>query len=226
MSYMGQGHWMLVGLLAFIWLLQEWQQPGKVAPKPFIAAGMLVCTGMLIALLQGDFQKTGFLNFMVFMQVDYASVVIAGGYSLLVFGLVNPIVSMFNKGEQAEEYSKAMERAIEREIASSQYRCLRCKNGLTLYSPDKDTAVNIEVWAGKLAIFVVLFLIIVVGIAGYMLPGWALYSSLGLGFGIAAWPAYRRSMKDCRFYCPSCDIVFLGDVIRSRTGPQKTVPAR
>lgn len=93
---MGYGHWVLMGLTAFILLLIEWRD-GNVARNPFFAAVVLIFIGIVTAMLQGDFKKIGFLDFMLFMNVDYASTTIAIGYSLFVFGLVKPIVTLIKK---------------------------------------------------------------------------------------------------------------------------------
>ena len=99
MSQMGYGHWVLVALTALIFLLMEWRD-GNVARNPFIAAIGLVCVGIVIALWEGDFEKMRFIEFMLFMDVDFASTTVAIGYSLFVFGLLSPMVLRLKKRQK------------------------------------------------------------------------------------------------------------------------------
>ena len=93
---MGYGHWVLVTLMTFILLLMEWKN-GNVAKNPFIASGIMICIGIVIGFVNGDFKNVSFVRFMLFADVDFASTTVAVGYSLFVFGLAAPIISSIKK---------------------------------------------------------------------------------------------------------------------------------
>lgn len=101
MSQIGYGHWVLVALTALILLLMEWRN-GNVARNPFIAAIGLVCVGIATALWEGDFEKMRFIEFKLFMNVDFASTTLAIGYSFFVFGLLSPVVLRLKKERKSK----------------------------------------------------------------------------------------------------------------------------
>ena len=102
MNYIGYSHWALVVILGAIWLLKNWQGE-NVARKPLIAGIGLVCTGIVIALSEGDFETTGFLDFMLFVNVNFASTTIAIGYSFFAFWLVSSVVAITNKQQKMSD---------------------------------------------------------------------------------------------------------------------------
>lgn len=91
MNYLGYAHWGLVVILAAIYLLRKWQG-ANVATKPLFASFLLFCTGIGLALTDGDFHKTSFLDFLLFLNVNYASTVIAIAYSFFIFWVVSAII--------------------------------------------------------------------------------------------------------------------------------------
>jgi len=102
------------------------------------------------------------------------------------------------------------------------YRCPACKRWLSPHWTDREDAAGLALNSIQVTVFVAL---VATGTLhrAYLLENWEIVSIV-LFACVVAWVIYRLYLRrGRRYYCSSCDRVFRGDFLRSRSkAPQVT----